>query len=63
MQSAITTQIQKVQMSLDSLSGRVDRLENDASGTAEQFQLFQASLSSVRGQANKESGVLHQTYQ
>ena len=46
MQSAITTQIQKAQMSLDSLSGRVDRLEDYTSSTAEQLRLCQASLSS-----------------
>ena len=54
MQTAITTQIQKVQMSLDSLSGRVDRLENDASGTAEQLRLCQASLSSSSSSTDSE---------
>ena len=46
MQSSITIQIQKVQMSLDSLSGWVDRLENYTSSTAVQLRLCQASLSS-----------------
>ena len=35
MQSAITTQIEKVQTSLNFLSGRVDRLEGNLSDTAE----------------------------
>ena len=42
MQSSITSQIQKVQSSLDSLSSWVDRLESDMSGTRE--QLLNASL-------------------
>ena len=53
-QSAITTQIQKVQMSLDSLFGRVDRLEDCTSSTEEQLRLCQASLSSSSSSTNSE---------
>ena len=53
-QSAITTQIQKVQMSLDSLFGQVDRLEDYTSSTAEQLRLCQASLSSSSSSPDSE---------
>lgn len=46
MQTAITTQIQKVQQSVDSLSDRVDHLEDDFSDTVEQVRACQTSLSS-----------------
>ena len=54
MQNAITTQIQKVQMPLDSLSGHVDRLEDYTSSTAEQLRLCQASLSSSSSSTDSE---------
>ena len=54
MQSAITTQIQKVQMLLDSLYGRVDRLEDYTSSTAEQLRLCQASLHSSSSSTDSE---------
>ena len=70
MQSAITTQIQKVQMLLDSLSGRVHRLEDYTSSTAEQLRLSQASLSiaahcplTLKSQTSRESVILHLIYQ
>ena len=54
MQSAINTQIQKVQMSLDSLSGWVDRLEDYTSSTAEKLRLCQASLPSSSSSTDSE---------
>ena len=54
MQSAISTQIEKVQMSLDTLSGRVDHLEDNMSGTAEQLLLCQASLNSSSSSTDSE---------
>ena len=41
-------------MSLDSLSGRVDRLEDYTSSTAEQLRLCQASLSSSSSSTDSE---------
>lgn len=53
-QSAITAQIQRVQTSVDNLSGRVDRLEDNISDTTEQLQLCQASLSSSSTSTDSE---------
>ena len=47
MQSAITAQLEKVQSSVDNLSGRVDRLEDNMSETAERVQLSLSSNSST----------------
>jgi len=55
MQSAITAQIQKVQTSVDSLSNRVDQLEDDISYTVEQVQLYKTSLASLNSSSSTES--------
>ena len=60
MQSAISAQIQKVQTSVDNLSGRVDRLEDNMSDTAEQLQLYQASLSSSSSTTDSEDSISRQ---
>jgi hypothetical protein len=54
MQSAISTQIQKVQMSLDTLSGQVDNLVGNMSGIAEQLKFYQVSLSSSSSTDSEE---------
>lgn len=59
MQSAITTQIEKVKMSLDTLTGWVDKLESDMSGTAQQLQVCQASLSSSSSSTDSEKSNKH----
>ena len=56
MQSAITTQIEKVQTSLNFLSGRVDRLEGNLSDTAERLEQCYASVSSSSSAESEESG-------
>ena len=56
MQSAITTQIQKVQCSLDSLSGRVDQLEDDM-----KVQLLNASVSSSSPSTDSEGSLKPRT--
>lgn len=46
MQGAITAEIQKVQASVETLTGRVNQLEKDMSGTTEQLKLCQTPTSS-----------------
>lgn len=55
MQTAITTQVQKIQTSVDMLFGRVDQLE-DVSGTMEQVCLCQTLSSSGSPSSTESNG-------
>ena len=55
MKNSISTQIQQVQTSVDSLSGRVDKLEQKMSGAAERIRLSETSLSSSSSPSSEPS--------